>query len=68
MMISMLVELFCKDKTTYTYSEIKELLQNKFELNSRQIAGCVGAAVRYGYIWEVKRVVETGMPELIFVG
>ncbi len=42
--------LFQNGGESYTYSELKLWLINKLGLSAHQVAGTIGAGVRYGYI------------------
>lgn len=59
--------LFHNGGEAYTYSSIKNWLMSNMGLTDRQVAGTVGAAVRYGYIWVATRAGQAGLQEAVFV-
>ena len=63
----LLDKLFHNGGETYTYSFIKNWLMDNMGLTDRQVAGTVGAAVRYGYIWVATRAGQAGLQEAVFV-
>lgn len=48
--LALINALFSNGGAAYTYSDLKNWLTCQLGLNSRQVAGTIGAGVRYGFL------------------
>ena len=57
-------QLFPNGGEAYTYGYLRNYLENAFALSAHQVAGVIGAGVRYGYLYLATRNKDN---ECIFV-
>ncbi len=48
-------QLFPNGGEAYTYGYLRDYLESAFGLSARQVAGVIGAGVRYGFIYLANR-------------
>ena len=58
--------LFPNGGETYTYSDLRSWLMGTLGLSPRQVAGTIGAGVRYGYIIVATYADNSELGEAIF--
>ncbi|MBR5545194.1 MAG: hypothetical protein IKU66_06940 [Clostridia bacterium] len=59
--------LFPNGGEAYSYSQLKNWLMNNLGISPRQVAGTIGAGVRYGYIMVATYANKSPLDEAIFV-
>lgn len=58
--------LFANGGESYTYSYLRSWLMGTLGLSARQVAGTIGAGVRYGYITVATYAENSALREAIF--
>lgn len=58
--------LFANGGETYTYSYLRSWLMGTLGLSTRQVAGTIGAGVRYGYITVATYAENSALREAVF--